>query len=73
MRNFINLTVIITIICSASLTTSSSANAGWDNGGIGYAQRHNGDSESRFASGPRTNVGLSGNGGLQPSLINGPF
>ena len=35
MRNFINLTVIATIICAASLTTSSSANA-WDNGGSDY-------------------------------------
>ena len=35
MRNFINLTVIATIICAASLTTSSSANA-WDDGDSSY-------------------------------------
>ena len=35
MRNCINLTVIATILCAASLTTSSSVKA-WDNGGSGY-------------------------------------
>ena len=47
MRNSINSTAIVTIICAASLTTSGSANA-WDNGGIGYDSAHYREWTSRY-------------------------
>ncbi len=48
MRNITVSATIVTIIGAAALTISSSANAGWDDGGMGYDNASYRDWTHRF-------------------------